>query len=80
MSSCAENPIEGVAALRRLCDALTKLGPALVSPAEKSYFASLLALLPELPRGVANGVPILLPAAAFEKYYPSSISMGDPTS
>lgn len=65
----AENPIEVVAALRRLCDALTKLDPSLVSPAEKTYFANLLALLPGLPRGVANGVPILLPAAAFEKYY-----------
>jgi hypothetical protein len=65
----AENPIEVVAALRRLSDALTKLETALVSPAEKTYFANLLALLPELPTGEKNGVPVLLPAKSYEKYY-----------
>jgi len=65
----AENPIEVVAALRRLTDALTKLEPALVSPDEKAYFANLLAILPELPTGEKNGVQVLLPAKSYEKYY-----------
>jgi len=65
----AENPIEVVAALRRLSDALTKLDPALVSPGEKAYFANLLAILPEIPTGEKNGVQILLPAKSFEKFY-----------
>ena len=65
----AENPIEVVAALRRLSDALTKLEPALVSPAEKAYFANLLAILPELPVGEKNGVHVLLPAKSYQKYY-----------
>jgi len=65
----AENPIEVVAALRRLSDALTKLEPKLVSSAEKAYFANLLAILPELPTGEKNGVQVLLPAKSYEKYY-----------
>jgi len=65
----AENPIEVVAALRRISDALTKLDPALVSTEEKAYFANLLANLPELPTGEKNGTRILLPAKSYEKYY-----------
>lgn len=65
----AENPVEVVAALRRLCDALTKLDPALVPAEERSYFAALVEILPDLPTGEKNGVPILLPARSFEKLY-----------
>jgi hypothetical protein len=65
----AENPIEVVAALRRLTDALTKLEPTLVSTAEKTYFANLLTLLPELPVGEKNGLQVLLPAKSYEKFY-----------
>ncbi len=65
----AENPIEVVSALRRLCDALTKLEPTLVSASEKAYFGELLARLPELPKGVRNGVPVLLPATSHKKEY-----------
>ena len=65
----AENPIEVIAALRRLTDALTKLEPCLVSPSEKTYFAHLLSILPELPVGEKNGVQVLLPAKSYQKYY-----------
>lgn len=65
----AENPIEVIAAMRRLSDALTKLPPSLVSADEKAYFADLLSLLPELPVGSADGKPILLPAESYEKVF-----------
>ena len=65
----AKNPIEVVAGLRRICDALTKLESSLVSKEEKIYFANLLSILPELPVGEINGKPILLPAASYEKEY-----------
>jgi hypothetical protein len=65
----AKNPIEVVAGLRRVSDALTKLPPDLVSPQEKAYFSNLLSVLPELPKGATNGVPILLPAKSYQKYY-----------
>lgn len=65
----AKNPIEVVAGMRRICDALTKLPPDLVSPQEKAYFGNLLSILPALPKGAKNGAPILLPAASFKKEY-----------
>jgi hypothetical protein len=65
----AKDPSEVVAGLRRVCDALTKLEPALISPAEKTYFANLLAILPELPKGEKDGKPILLPAASWKREY-----------
>ena len=65
----AKNPIEVVSGLRRLSDALAKLPDDLVSPAEKSYFRNLHSILPELPQGKKDGVPILLPAAASKKEY-----------
>jgi hypothetical protein len=65
----AKNPIEVVAGLRRICDALTKLPSALISPEEQTYFGDLLAILPELPKGESNGKPILLPAAAYDKEF-----------
>jgi len=65
----AQNPAEVVAGLRRICDALTKLEPALISPAEKKEFANLLAILPELPKGEKDGKPILLPATSWKKEY-----------
>jgi hypothetical protein len=57
----AKNPIEVVAGLRRLCDALTKLPVKLVSLDEKAYFANLLNILPELPKGEKDGKIYLLP-------------------
>ncbi len=65
----AKNPAEVVAGLRRICDALTKLEPALISSAEKTEFANLLAILPELPKGEKDGKPILLPATSWKKEY-----------
>lgn len=65
----AKNPIEVVAGLRRICDALTKLSSELISQTEKEYFANVLSILPELPKGQINGKEILLPANAYEKEY-----------
>jgi hypothetical protein len=65
----AKNPIEVMAALHRLCDALTKLPVNLVSTDEKSYFANLLSILPELPKGEKDGKSILKPAVSWEKVY-----------
>ena len=65
----AENPIEVVAALRRICDALTRLSPDLVSPSEKTYFAHLLSILPALPVGETSGVPVLLAAKSYEEVF-----------
>lgn len=65
----AKNPIEVVAGVRRLSDALTKLPADLVSTDERTYFSNLLAVLPELPTGETNGVPILLPATSWNKEY-----------
>ena len=65
----AKNPIEVVAGLRRICDALTKLSSDLISAPEKSYFGHLLSILPELPKCESNGKPILLPATSFVKEY-----------
>jgi hypothetical protein len=65
----AKNPIEVVAGLRRLCDALAKLPANLITLEDKAYFSNLLTILPELPKGEINGKPILLPADSFEKEY-----------
>lgn len=65
----AKNPIEVVAGLRRVSDALTKLPSNLVSAEEKAYFANLLSILPELPKGEKDGKPILKPAFSWEKVY-----------
>lgn len=65
----AKNPIEVVAGLRRICDALIKLSPNLISLNEKAYFANLLSILPELPVAEMKGKMILMPAASFEKEY-----------
>lgn len=65
----AKNPIEVVSGLRRICNAMTKLPPDLVSDNEKAYFRNLLSVLPELPKGNVNGVPILRPADEFKKEY-----------
>jgi len=65
----AKNPIEVVAGLRRVSDALTKLPSNLVSAEEKAYFANLLSILPELPKGEKDGKPILKPAVSWEKVY-----------
>jgi hypothetical protein len=65
----AKNPIEVVAGLRRICDALTKLPDNLVSTTEKKYFQNIYQVLPDLPVGERNGKPILLPAKEWEKEY-----------
>jgi len=65
----AKNPIEVVAGLQRITDALTKLPENLVSNEEKKYFARLLTILPELPLGEKDGKAILKPAFSWEKEY-----------
>jgi len=65
----AKNPIEVVAGLRRITDALTKLPENLVSREEKKYFTNLLTILPELPKGEKDGIAILKPATSWEKVY-----------
>jgi len=65
----AKNPIEIVAGLRRVTDALLKLPVDMLSVDEKNYFTNVLAILPELPAGKSNGLAILLPAESFNKEY-----------
>jgi hypothetical protein len=65
----AKNPIEVVAGLQRITDALTKLRDTLISANEKKYFSDLLRILPELPVGEKDGIPILKPAFSWEKEY-----------
>lgn len=65
----AKNPIEVIAGLKRITDALIKLPDSLVSPAEKSYFKKVMSSLPALPRGVVKDRPILLPATSYKKEY-----------
>ena len=65
----AKNPIEVVAGLQRITDALTKLPENLVSADEKKYFSQLLRILPELPLGEKEGKSILKPAFSWEKEY-----------
>ncbi len=65
----ATNPIEAVAGLRRITDALTKLPDNLVSEQEKEYFANVLKTIPELPVGDKDGKPILLPAKSYMNVY-----------
>ena len=65
----AKNPIEVVAGLQRITGALTKLPDTLISANEKKYFSDLLCILPELPVGEKDGIPILKPAFSWEKEY-----------
>jgi hypothetical protein len=65
----ATNPIEAVAGLHRICDALTKLPSSLVSAEEKTYFSNVLRTLPDLPKGEKDGKPILKPADAWQKIF-----------
>lgn len=65
----AKNPIEVVAGLQRITDALTKLPDSLVSADEKKYFSQLLRILPELPVGEKEGKLILKPAFSWQKEY-----------
>ncbi len=65
----AKNPIEVVAGLRRVSDALTKLPDNLVTADEKKYFQNVFNTLPELPVGEQDGKPILKPALSWEKVY-----------
>lgn len=65
----AKNPIEVVAGLHRICDALLKLPNDLVSEKEKKYFKQVLNILPDLPKGEKNGKSILHAADAFKKEY-----------
>lgn len=65
----AKNPIEVVAGLMRVCDALTKLSDELVPPVEKKYFAEVLKTLPDLPLAVQDGKEILKPALTWENEY-----------
>lgn len=65
----AKNPIEVVAGLQRICDALGKLPDDLVSEDEKKYFKYVLGILPDLPKGEKNGKSILYAADAYKKEY-----------
>jgi hypothetical protein len=65
----AKNPVETVAALRRITDALTKLPGDLISDKGRTYFSKILAILPDLPLGEREGRRILLPAESIRNEY-----------
>jgi len=65
----AKNPIEVVAGMMRITDALTKLPETLISVEEKKYFAQLNSILPDLPLEEKEGKTILKPAFSWGKEY-----------
>ena len=65
----ATNPIEVVAGLRRITDALTKLPDSLVSKTERDYFTNVMKTIPQIPIGNKDGLPILLPADSYMSMY-----------
>jgi len=65
----AKNPVEVVAGLRRVTDALLKLPKGMLSEDERNYFTDVRKRLPELPVGQKEGRPILHIADSYEKLY-----------
>ena len=65
----AKNPVEVVAGLRRVTDALLKLPNGMLSADSRTYFEGVQKRLPELPVGKKDGRPILLIADSYEKLF-----------
>lgn len=61
----AQNPVEVVAGLQRISDALTKLPDSLVSKEEKIYFAKVLKTLPDIATGTVANKSVILPAQSY---------------
>jgi len=65
----AKNPVEVIAGLRRVTDALLKLPKGMLSTDSRTYFEGVQKRLPELPVGNKDGRPILLIADSYEKLF-----------
>jgi hypothetical protein len=65
----AKNPVEVIAGLRRISEALLSLVPGMLSPDERDFVAQLQAAIPDLPVDTETSDPVLLPAASFEKTF-----------